>query len=89
MTRQARRARTERLLAATLEDVSRALESGRPARADAMLLVERASAATVHAVSLRLLSEGEAAAIWSETTTRHPALEAAARRARVAYSPYV
>jgi hypothetical protein len=81
VTKQARRARTERLLAARLEEVSRALETGRPVRAEAMLLVEHASAATERAVSLRLLSETEAAAIWAETSTRHPAFDAAARRA--------
>jgi hypothetical protein len=88
VTRQARRARTERLLAAKLEEVSRALEAGRPARADAMVLIEHTSAATARAVSLRLLSETEAVAIWAEASTRHPAFDAAARRAGCAPALY-
>lgn len=76
--------RTERLLAAKLEEVSRALEAGCSARADAAVLVEHASAATRRAVTLRLLSETEAAAIWADTSMRHPAFDAVARRVAAA-----
>jgi hypothetical protein len=88
VTRRARRARTERLLAARLEEVSLALETGGPARSDGMRLVELASAATERAVSLHLLSETEAAAIWTDASARHPAFSAAVRRAGVAPPRY-
>jgi hypothetical protein len=92
MTLQARRERTERLLAAKLEEVSRALEAGCSARADAAILVEHASAATRRAVRLSLISEAEAAAIWADASMRHPAFDAVARRvagAPRAHSVYV
>jgi hypothetical protein len=91
VTKQARRARTERLLAGRLEEVSRALECGRPPRAECVRLVELASAATERAVSLRLLSELQATAIWSDVSARHPVFHDAARRAgvqRAGYSAY-
>ena len=81
MTRRVRCERTERLLAGRLEEVACSLERSR-AGAHAEVVLERLSAATAHAVSLRLLSRTRADAIWTDVADRHPALREA-RSARV------
>jgi hypothetical protein len=72
MTEADRTMRTERLLAARLEDVARAA-AGLP-HGEAERLVELASVATMHAVELRLLGAEKADEIWHEAHVRHPEL---------------
>ena len=74
MTHETRSERTARLLALRLEELARAVEaSGAPAQAVTRLL-ELASVATVHAVSLELISSERAELIWADARGRHPAL---------------
>jgi len=76
--------RTARLLALRLEELARALEqAGVPSQAAARLL-ESASVATMHAVSLDLVTSERAAAIWTDASDRHPALAAASLDRRLA-----
>ncbi|MBD0329863.1 MAG: hypothetical protein ICV64_07150 [Thermoleophilia bacterium] len=85
MTEEARSERTARLLALRLEELARALEhAGAPSGA-ATRLLDAASIATMHAVSLELVSAGRARAIWDDASRRHPVLNDAAlpRAARV------
>ncbi len=75
MTFETRSERTAHLLAARLEQLASALErSGADATAVARLL-ESASLATMHAVSLDLLTSARAAGIWREAAERHPAVK--------------
>jgi hypothetical protein len=77
MTEEARSERTARLLAARLDELARALElAGVPAAASARLL-ETASVATLHAVTLDLLSAEQAPAARPAAAERQP--ETAAR----------
>jgi hypothetical protein len=72
MTHRTRRARTERILVARLEELARALAlSGVPQESIARLL-ESASVATTNAVALNLISADAATEIWREAETRHP-----------------
>jgi hypothetical protein len=76
--------RTARLLAHRLEELARALEqAGAPPDAAARLL-ESASVATMHAVSLDLVTSERAAAIWTEASERHPVLTTASLEGRLA-----
>ena len=84
VTADARSERTARLLALRLEELARALErAGAPTDA-ATRLLESASLATMHAVSLDLVTSERAAAIWENATERHPVLTDAALERRVA-----
>ena len=84
MTRRVRCERTERLLTGRLEEVACSIERS-PGGADAELVLERLSAATTHAVSLRLLTRARAEAIWTDAADRHPVLrETRSRRVRAA-----
>ena len=74
MTHEKRSERTARLLALRLEELARAVEgSGAPPDVVARLL-ELASVATVHAVSLDLLTSERAESIGTDARDRHPAL---------------
>lgn len=74
MSPEARSERTARLLSHRLDELAVALEaSGAPAEPVARLL-ELASVATMHAVSLDLLSAERAEGIWLDAQRRHPAL---------------
>ena len=84
MTDDGRSERTARLLALRLEELARALERvGAPTGAAARLL-ESASVATMHAVSLELVTAHRAGAIWDDASRRHPVLADAALERRVA-----
>lgn len=72
MTEDDRRVRTERLLAAQLDALARTAV-GLP-HAEASRLVELASVATMHAVSLDLLRPDKAEEIWRDAQVRHPEL---------------
>ena len=75
MTEATRKERTARILTARLEELAHALErTGVPAK-QACRLLESASVATMHAVTLDLLSSSRAEELWRETAERHPALE--------------
>jgi hypothetical protein len=74
MTDDTRSERTARVLAARLDELARALElAGVPAGSSARLL-EAASVATLHAVTLDLLTAERAAGLWQEAAERHPAV---------------
>jgi hypothetical protein len=84
VTAAARSDLTARRLALRLEELARALElAGAPGGAAARLL-ESASVATMHAVSLELVTSERAAEIWGDAARRHPVLATVAveRRAR-------
>jgi hypothetical protein len=75
MTEAVRSERTARVLAARLDELARALElAGVPAAAASRLL-EAASVATLHAVTLDLLTAERAAGVWHDAAERHPAVE--------------
>lgn len=77
VTEEARCERTARLLALRLEELSRSLERSQAPPREVARLLELASVATAHAVSLRLLTSERAEAIWTDAAARHPALAAA------------
>lgn len=67
--------RVERRLTQRLDELAGALErSGAPAETIGRLL-ELASVATMHAVSLELVSADRAQEIWRRARERHPLLE--------------
>ncbi|MGH3104810.1 MAG: hypothetical protein ACRDN6_12020 [Gaiellaceae bacterium] len=75
MTHEARCERTARLLSQRLDELATALErAGAPAEPMGRLL-ELASVATMHAVSLELLSSERASSIWRTAVEQHPVLE--------------
>jgi hypothetical protein len=75
---------TARRLSLRLEELARALEcTGAPPSAAARLL-EPASVATMHAVSLDLVTSERAEEIWGDAARRHPVLNAVAARGRAA-----
>ena len=76
MTQEARAERTVRLLTLRLEELAAAAERVRTPSAEVGRLLELASVATMHAVSLELLTTPEAERIWREAEERHPALQA-------------
>jgi hypothetical protein len=76
MTEQARRERTERLLARRLEELGESLERSGAAGPVVERRLALASVATSRAIELRLLDGSRAAAIWAEARRRHPALAA-------------
>jgi hypothetical protein len=76
VTEQARRERTERLLASRLEELAGSLERCGAHEPQAERRLEAASAATRRAIELRLLDGRRAADIWADATRRHPVLAA-------------
>jgi hypothetical protein len=64
-------------LAARLEELARACERAGAPREPVARLLESASVATMHAVSLELLTSERAAGIWNDAVERHPLLEQA------------
>jgi hypothetical protein len=76
VTEQARRERTERLLASRLEELAGSLERSGAHEAGVERRLELASAATRRAIALRLLDGRRAADIWADATRRHPVLAA-------------
>jgi hypothetical protein len=85
MTHDSRSDRTARLLTARLEELGRALERAQVPKEQASRLLESASIATMHAVTLDLLTTTRATELWREAAERHPEVQAfsyaAARRA--------
>jgi hypothetical protein len=67
--------RVAQRLAARLEELARACERAGAPREPVGRLLESASVATMHAVSLELLTAERAAGIWTEALQRHPVLE--------------
>ena len=75
MSEATRSERTARILGGRLEELARALErAGTPPEAASRLL-EAASVATLHAVTLDLLTSERAAELWREAAERHPEAE--------------
>ena len=72
---ETRSERTERLLTMRLEELARALERARAPRLAAGRLLELASAATLNAVALELVTAERAEAVWSAARERHPVLD--------------
>ena len=66
VTQEARAERTVRLLTLRLEELAAALERTRTPSADVARLLELASVATMHAVSLELLTMPRAERVWRE-----------------------
>jgi hypothetical protein len=73
MTHDSRSDRTARLLTARLEELGRALERANVPKEQAARLLESASIATMHAVTLDLLTTTRATELWREAAERHPA----------------
>ena len=73
MTRAARSERTVRLLTLRLEELASALERS-AAAGGATHLLELASVATSHAVSLELITRERAVSVWAAAAERHPVL---------------
>jgi hypothetical protein len=67
---------TARRLALRLEELACALERAGVPEGAAARLLESASVATMHAVSLDLVTSERAADIWDDATRRHPVLAA-------------
>jgi hypothetical protein len=83
VTAAARSDLTARRLALRLEELAIALERAGAPESSAARLLESASVATMHAVSLELVTSERAAEVWGEAVRRHPVLSAVAeRRAR-------
>ncbi len=74
MTRETRSERTLRLLTLRLEELARALERSGARAESVRRLLELASLATLHAVSLELITSERAAEVWSAAERRHPVL---------------
>lgn len=72
MTDQARTERTARILSARLDELARALELANVPPEQASRLLESASVATMHAVTLDLLTSERANALWQAAAERHP-----------------
>jgi hypothetical protein len=62
-------------LAGRLEELALACERAGAPRGRVGRLLESASVATMHAVSLELLTAERAAGIWTDAVQRHPVLE--------------
>lgn len=75
MTHEHRSARTARILSARLDELATALERAGVSGETAARLLGSASVATLHAVTLDLLSEQRATQLWREAAERHPAVE--------------
>jgi hypothetical protein len=68
-----------RVLSARLEQLARALERAHVPPDQASRLLESASIATMHAVTLDLLTEERASEVWRAASDRHPAVVPLAR----------
>lgn len=67
--------RVAQRLAGRLEELARACERAGAPREPVGRLLESASVATMHAVSLEYLTAERAAGIWTDAVERHPVLE--------------
>ena len=75
--------RTARRLALRLEELAHAVEGAGMRPGEAQPLIELAAVATMHAVTLELLTLERASEIWSAAAERHPTLDdGGARSAR-------
>jgi hypothetical protein len=74
MTDGARSERTARILSARLDELGRALERANVPPDQASRLLESASIATMHAVTLDLLTSERATELWHDASERHPAV---------------
>jgi hypothetical protein len=72
MTHDSRSDRTARLLTARVDELARALERANVPKDQAARLLESASIATMHAVTLDLLTTTRATELWREAAVRHP-----------------
>jgi len=72
VTEQARTERTARILSARLDELARALELANVPAELASRLLESASIATMHAVTLDLITAERADALWNAAAERHP-----------------
>ena len=75
MTDAARSERTTRILTARLNELARAVERANESARQAARLLDSASVATMHAVTLELLSSARAEELWREAAERHPEIE--------------
>ena len=80
MTVDARSDRTARRLALRLEELAHAVEGAGMRPGEAQPLIELAAVATMHAVTLELLTLERASEIWSAAAERHPTFESGAAR---------
>jgi hypothetical protein len=72
MTAEVRSERTARILSARLDELARALELADAPAEQANRLLESASVATMHAVTLDLLTAERATDLWRAAAERHP-----------------
>ena len=72
MTESALSNRTARVLGAHLDRLATTLERGAVAPSAAARLLDSATAATTHAVTLELLTASSAGELWREAAERHP-----------------
>jgi hypothetical protein len=84
VTEEARSDLTARRLTLRLEELARALERAGARPVAATRLLESASVATMHAVSLDLVTSQRAAEIWGDAARRHPVLTALGADGRAA-----
>jgi hypothetical protein len=68
--------RTARLLSRRLDELASTLEHAAGPRPPVAHLLELASVATRHAVSLELITAEQAALIWARAREAHPVLQA-------------
>ena len=71
--------RTARRLALRLEELAHTVERSELRNTETNRLIELAAVATMHAVTLELLTSQRASEIWSDASARHPALARARR----------
>jgi hypothetical protein len=79
MTEKMRSERTARILSARLDELARALELADVPPQQAGRLLESASVATMHAVTLDLLTAERANGLWRAAAERHPRVVPLAR----------
>ena len=72
MTEANRSERTARILSARLSELARALERADVPPQAAARVLEAASVATMHAVTLELLTTQRARQLWHEAAEEHP-----------------
>jgi hypothetical protein len=75
MTQSIHGERTARILSARLEELATALERAAVPPEAAARLLESASVATMHAVTLDLLTSARAGELWQSAGDRHPQVE--------------
>jgi hypothetical protein len=79
MNERTRSERMARILSARLDELARALERADIPPQLASRLLESASVATMHAVTLDLLTSERATELWHDASERHPAVVPLAR----------